>query len=82
MQELHDARVEDKTSGKSGSRLWDVKIKIRDVILEAKRDLDARTTLLRSINGHEPQNPNLAVNGRVEDLSGERRPVSSALKQP
>jgi hypothetical protein len=82
MQELHDAHVEDKTSGKSGSRLWDVKIKIRDVILEAKRDLDARTTLLRSINGHEPQNPNLAVNGRVEDFSGERQPVSSALKQP
>jgi hypothetical protein len=82
MQELHDVHVDDKTSEKSGSRLWDVKAKVRDVTLEARRDIDSRSTLLRTVNGRGPQNPNLAVNGRVENFSGEQRGVASARKQP
>ncbi|HTC94064.1 MAG TPA: hypothetical protein VK699_11465 [Terriglobales bacterium] len=80
MRELREARVEDKTSDKSGFRIWNVKARIRDTTLEASRNLDTRSTQLRSINGRELQNPNLAVNGRTEKLAEEPQSAVAAEK--
>jgi hypothetical protein len=81
MQELRKAPVEDETSKKSGSDLWQVKVRLRGLTLEAKRDLTNRATLLRAVNSRDIDSPTLAVNGEVEKLTLEPQPVTSSARK-
>jgi hypothetical protein len=81
MQELRQAPVEDKTSKKGDADLWTVKARIRALTLEAERDLTNRATLLRAVNSHEAESPNLAVNGEVEKLPLTLEPATSSARK-